>query len=235
MKLFLVRHIDDKQAVGIVVAESLADLIDAVDIASNPDLCEYVELRSSGALLWEGHAPAIGTEPPDDIDQHFKSLFRGITPAGSLEEPFYDGVPEVEWMPLIRSDFPRTIGEFARIKAKQAKAAARAERQKLAERAAEEKAKRAEKIASLVIPTNVYFIGCEGNVKIGIANSIEGRLKTLATGHYNELTLLAVVKDAPGTLEYELHQRFAAHRLRGEWFRLVPEIQAYIDEVNNRT
>lgn len=29
----------------------------------------------------------------------------------------------------------------------------------------------------------------------------------------------------------QLHERFAEHRVRGEWFRLVPEIVAYINSL----
>jgi len=73
----------------------------------------------------------------------------------------------------------------------------------------------------------VYFIqaGESGPVKIGKAGDPIARLKALQTGSAARLNLLAVI-DAD---EHALHDRFADHRVAGEWFALVPEIAAMIE------
>jgi hypothetical protein len=79
----------------------------------------------------------------------------------------------------------------------------------------------------------VYFIEAEGvdRVKIGVANCSHARLKTLEGACPVPLRLLGAVEtDKFGTLEKELHKRFAEHRDRGEWFKAVPEIVAFITE-----
>lgn len=77
----------------------------------------------------------------------------------------------------------------------------------------------------------VYFIqaGDGGPIKIGVGNDPVGRLANLQTGHHELLTLLATV---PGDaeVEAELHEAFARHRLRGEWFDPAPAILAFIAE-----
>ena len=78
----------------------------------------------------------------------------------------------------------------------------------------------------------VYFIGSEsGPIKIGKAVSPEQRLKTLQTGHFERLTILAT---AEGGYEAEgaYHKRFAEHRKSGEWFTRCPEIEAEIARLN---
>ena len=78
-------------------------------------------------------------------------------------------------------------------------------------------------------PPLVYFISDGmGNVKIGVAYDPVGRRATLQCGNAHELTLLAAL---PGTeeLEAELHVRFAPYWVRGEWFKLVPEIEDFIE------
>lgn len=80
----------------------------------------------------------------------------------------------------------------------------------------------------------LYFVGCDDHVKIGVTNGpVEQRMRSLATAQHRELVLLAKIEDAERKLEKELHQRFAAHRARGEWFKITPEIQSFIDGINN--
>lgn len=85
----------------------------------------------------------------------------------------------------------------------------------------------------------VYFLTYgDGRVKIGMtAGTIKARIDSMSTGHWLDLICLASIEDTTGALEYELHQRFAAHRIRPdrEWFVLCPEIQALIDEINGKT
>lgn len=55
-----------------------------------------------------------------------------------------------------------------------------------------------------------------------------GRLVQLQTAHPRKLRLLGVVAGALAA-EANLHRRFAAYRLHGEWFRYVPDIVEYFE------
>ena len=73
---------------------------------------------------------------------------------------------------------------------------------------------------------DVYFIqagGPDGPIKIGISYEVARRLYSLQRSNPLPLKLLATV---PGgaRLERELHERFAAQRLHGEWFRCSDEL-----------
>lgn len=67
--------------------------------------------------------------------------------------------------------------------------------------------------------SGVYVIQARGRaaVKIGYAKDIAKRLRQLQTGSPAKLKLIAVI---PGDRDVErgLHDRFADHRLHGEWF-----------------
>ncbi len=77
-------------------------------------------------------------------------------------------------------------------------------------------------------PQSVYFIAdAYGHVKIGYATSVQDRFRDLQVAHASELTILLDIPGGP-KLEKELHQRFADHRVRGEWFALSSEILEYI-------
>lgn len=68
----------------------------------------------------------------------------------------------------------------------------------------------------------MYLIGePHGAVKIGRSIDVLGRLRALQTGYPYPLQVLQTIrcKDAAG-LEHELHARYAAKRLNGEWFSL---------------
>jgi Meiotically Up-regulated Gene 113 (MUG113) protein len=60
--------------------------------------------------------------------------------------------------------------------------------------------------------------GDDGPVKIGTAKDPDQRLKTLQTASPVPLTGLCAWRGFSGE-EAEIHQRFADHRIRGEWFR----------------
>lgn len=80
---------------------------------------------------------------------------------------------------------------------------------------------------------HVYFIGSSsGFVKIGFSFHPEARLRQLQTAHVETLTLLGSVVATEDT-ESTLHERFSHLRVRGEWFRLGQEIQAFIDDLPN--
>jgi len=77
----------------------------------------------------------------------------------------------------------------------------------------------------------VYFVEAEGLglIKIGVANCVRTRLACVAKICPVPLRLLTKVRtDKRGSLEKELHARFAAHRAHGERFRADPEILDYI-------
>lgn len=73
----------------------------------------------------------------------------------------------------------------------------------------------------------VYFIqsGSDGPIKIGRSNDVAGRLRLFQTGSSAPLTLLATIatEDAK-KLEGDLHERFSANGIGGEWFRPCPEL-----------
>lgn len=81
----------------------------------------------------------------------------------------------------------------------------------------------------------VYFIQTEGFIKIGYAINVRRRFRQLAMSVPFDLELLAViacpdVREAKET-ERTLHRRFKAQRVRGEWFRLIPPLTEFIDEI----
>lgn len=71
----------------------------------------------------------------------------------------------------------------------------------------------------------IYMVraGSDGPLKIGRAADVRKRLSELQVSHHERLHLLGAM---PGDAEEEaaIHARFAAHRLRGEWFRPAAEI-----------
>jgi hypothetical protein len=72
--------------------------------------------------------------------------------------------------------------------------------------------------------TNIYFLrDPDGAIKIGKAVDVEKRIQALQSGNPRQLTTLLVVH-APRRLEFELHRRFEASRLQGEWFASSPEL-----------
>lgn len=76
----------------------------------------------------------------------------------------------------------------------------------------------------------VYFIGMEGDssaVKIGFASEIKGRLSSLQTSSHHKLKVLATI-NGTAKFEKELHRKFAADHIRGEWFRRSEVIEAFI-------
>lgn len=80
--------------------------------------------------------------------------------------------------------------------------------------------------------TFIYFIqagGSDGPIKIGVSNAPHLRLAELQTGMPNELVLLAT-RHGNNRAEKELHQRFAADRIRGEWFRPSAAVLAAVEE-----
>lgn len=79
--------------------------------------------------------------------------------------------------------------------------------------------------------TAVYFIRSPQGIKIGVSNNPEGRLRVLQTSHTEPLELLAFIEGGKD-LESEYHERFAEHRIRGEWFSPHPNILAEIERLS---
>lgn len=78
---------------------------------------------------------------------------------------------------------------------------------------------------------DLYFIGGdEGPIKIGVSNDPQRRLKGLQTGYPYPLQILATIEGG-AMLEIEYHERFAEHRLHGEWFAPHPDILAEIERL----
>jgi hypothetical protein len=79
----------------------------------------------------------------------------------------------------------------------------------------------------------VYFVGGEtGPVKIGFTQQpIKARLVCIQNGSPIKLHVLATL-NCTRINERFYHERFAAHRLHGEWFERTPEIQAEIDRLS---
>ena len=81
----------------------------------------------------------------------------------------------------------------------------------------------------------VYFIqeSGMGAIKIGTAKDVDARVCELATSTPHLLVVLAVM-DGDRGVEYALHQRFDDARIRGEWFRPVPVLLAYIEQIKTK-
>ena len=73
----------------------------------------------------------------------------------------------------------------------------------------------------------VYFLRSGECIKIGKANNIRKRLKTIQTSNPYRVELLTFVKcdseDQAFELEAYFHEKFKEHRTNGEWFRLFIE------------
>ena len=76
----------------------------------------------------------------------------------------------------------------------------------------------------------VYFIReQEGAVKIGHSRDAGKRLRMLQTANSSQLDIIGVVA-GDRSLEAELHQRFSASHIRGEWFHYTREVAKFISE-----
>ncbi len=77
----------------------------------------------------------------------------------------------------------------------------------------------------------VYFIREQGGaVKIGHTRDVGGRLRSLQSANSRQLTVLGIVA-GDCRLERELHERFFASRIRGEWFDYSDDMADFIRTV----
>jgi hypothetical protein len=80
----------------------------------------------------------------------------------------------------------------------------------------------------------VYLIWWNGYYKIGKANNVAQRIREITSGHPIQPTVIHIIPtDAMERLEKQLHKRFAAKRINGEWFDLSEDDVKYIK--NNRS
>ena len=73
----------------------------------------------------------------------------------------------------------------------------------------------------------VYFIECQGYVKIGFTGDANIRLTQLDCGNPFPLTLIGSIECLPEA-EGALHRKFAHLRHKKEWFWLSADLQAFI-------
>jgi len=81
------------------------------------------------------------------------------------------------------------------------------------------------------VPAVVYFIqsGEDGPIKIGWTSTGNpwGRCAALQTGSPEELEVVGFFV-GPQSEERRLHEKFAEHRIRGEWFAPVHDLKVEI-------
>lgn len=77
----------------------------------------------------------------------------------------------------------------------------------------------------------VYFVQEKGTgrIKIGKAKDPLSRMRTLQTGNQEKLQIIALFPDM-GDTEAKMHEKFAKHRLNGEWFAGEP-LRAWLARV----
>lgn len=73
------------------------------------------------------------------------------------------------------------------------------------------------------MPVYIIRAGEHGPVKIGFAEDVRLRLTKMQADNHERLTVLRVLVGGQQE-ESELHLRFAAQRMRGEWFEFSPEL-----------
>lgn len=85
------------------------------------------------------------------------------------------------------------------------------------------------------MPVYILQAGETENVKIGWAREhVAARCYSLQAAHYETLRIIREMPGASAT-ERWLHVRFGAYRIRGEWFRLVPEMLTVVPPVLEAT
>jgi hypothetical protein len=80
------------------------------------------------------------------------------------------------------------------------------------------------------VEDEVYLIRCGGFVKIGYANDVRYRLRTLRLANPHEITLIGSARGGKAA-EAELHRRFATYHHRGEWFRIEGTLREFIEQI----
>jgi tRNA isopentenyl-2-thiomethyl-A-37 hydroxylase MiaE len=78
----------------------------------------------------------------------------------------------------------------------------------------------------------IYFVTARevGRVKIGYAKEPQARFVSIQT-HSPVTLVLERVCEGNAEEEARLHERFAADRVRGEWFVITPEIERFLESL----
>ncbi len=91
--------------------------------------------------------------------------------------------------------------------------------------------------------TFVYVMGWDDKIKIGISRDPERRRRQLQLANPGEVRILhqREFSTRPSAMRVEraLHNRYAAHRLLGEWFdlpakRAIKAIDAQVDQIHHK-
>lgn len=82
----------------------------------------------------------------------------------------------------------------------------------------------------------VYFVqeSGVGAIKIGVSRNLPVRLGLLKADNPHEIKVLGTIAGGY-SVESHLHFFFRYARIRGEWFRPVPELLEYICEIDSTT
>lgn len=82
--------------------------------------------------------------------------------------------------------------------------------------------------------SGVYFVACEGYVKIGLSSNVVQRFRTIQVANPFKVEPLGfIAKSSPleaEKLEVQLHERFKPERIHGEWFRYSQDLGDFISE-----
>jgi hypothetical protein len=79
----------------------------------------------------------------------------------------------------------------------------------------------------------VYFFQMmvgDNPIKIGSTGDVDQRYHSLKCMLPYEIKVLGILEKRSFDVERRLHQRFAASRLKGEWFRPAPDLLRFIEE-----
>lgn len=79
----------------------------------------------------------------------------------------------------------------------------------------------------------IYFVECGDLVKIGTTNNdVHTRLSNMQTGNPAPMVLLGQMRGGV-SVEAELHRRFRALHVRGEWFQHSGDLRAFIADIDD--
>lgn len=79
-------------------------------------------------------------------------------------------------------------------------------------------------------PTFIYFLRCDGYLKVGFSSSPRMRLTSLQYANPYKLEFIKVTRGTEAG-EKAIKALLAPYHLRYEWYRLEPEVQAAIDQL----
>ena len=80
--------------------------------------------------------------------------------------------------------------------------------------------------------TVIYFVAVRGFIKIGVTQDWRSRLSGLQSSNPETIEILALLV-RPQIYERTMHRKFAAFRVRGEWFTDCKEIREHIASIKD--